>query len=90
MSLSNSEQQDIQNDVEAASTEELEEMREKAKSKLRYLKLQKDHGASPSEYEHEALYAIEILTRIEATESNKGAWFRTKRRMALTKQYLIS
>lgn len=33
--------------------------------------------------------AIEILTRVEAKEKGKGAWFRMKRRLQLTKEKSI-
>lgn len=88
--LSNEKQQEIQTTIDAASQEEREEMRHKAASKLNYLRTLKDNGADPGEYEGDAETAIEVLLRIEATENNKGLWFRTKRRMTLMKEYMIS
>ena len=39
--------------------------------------------------ERKAVYvAIEVLARLEATEKNKGWWFRTKRRYQLYQMYL--
>lgn len=90
MPLSNEEQQQIQDSIDAAPRAEREELRHKAISKLNYLRTLKDNGANPSEYERDAETAVEIVLRIEATENNKGLWFRTKRRMVLMKEYMIS
>ena len=54
-------------------------------AQVNYLMGQKVLNAEESKA---AEIAIETLTRLEAKEKNGGWWFRTKRRLQLTKMYL--
>ena len=84
MPLSKSEQQQIQMKIDTATEEDLKEMHVTA---LATLTVNKNYrgGKRFSKQDEEA---VEILTRLEATEENKGSWFRMKRRLQLTKEYL--
>lgn len=89
MPLSNRDQQQVQQMIEAASPEEREQRRAEAKDILALVNASMGRLLS-KELNKQGEIAIEILTRIEATEQGKGAWFRAKRRIQLTQMYLGS
>jgi hypothetical protein len=83
MPLSKREQQQIQMKIDTATKEELSEMRTTA---LTTLMVNKNYRGG-KRFSKEDEEAVEILTRLEATEEGKGSWFRMKRRLQLTKEH---
>lgn len=90
MSLSGSEQQQIQVMVNTASKEERQEMCVNAETTLSRANMLMSQKIFSKEENKAVNVAIEVLMRVEATEKGKGWWFRTKRRLQLTQMYLGS
>ncbi|OOY36778.1 hypothetical protein BOV89_10640 [Solemya velum gill symbiont] len=90
MPLSGSDQQHIQLMIDAASSEDRQQMCEEAEATLLQVNTLMGHRLLTKEESKTSEAAIEILTRVEATEKGKGLWYRTKRRVQLTQMYLGS
>ena len=87
MPFSGSEQQQIQMKVDAASKEERQEMCDSAEAVLLRINMLGYQKILSTKERKPAVEAIEILTRVEATEKGKGALFRMKRRLQLTIEF---
>lgn len=90
MGLSGIVQQGVQNNIDLANEEEIDEMKIEAESILADINLLMDRGFLSNEQKYASELAIELLVRIEATTQKKGWWFRSKRRLQLIQLYLGS
>lgn len=90
MPLSSIEQQLIQSMVLDSSEIQKTKLCQAAKTTLSEINWVMSQRILTREENKEAEKAVEILMRVEATEKNKGWWFRTKRRLQITQMYLGS
>lgn len=87
LSVGSSEQDEIQAMIEAQSVDERLEMRQVVEKQLEYLIGPfGDHVMTETERSSGEV-SIEILTRLDATEQSKGAFFRARRRVHYVHKY---
>ena len=90
MALSNAEHQEVQQMIDSASAEDRRNLQADAEATLANVNALMGQGLLSKEASKAGDIAIEILTRLEATEQGKGWWFRAKRRVQLVQMYLGS
>ena len=90
MPLTNQEHQHVQDMIDSSSAEGLNDLRLEAEATLSEVNVLMGQKILSKDENKAAEIAVEILTRIEATQKRKGWWFRAKRRVQLTQMYLGS
>jgi hypothetical protein len=90
MSLSRTEQQRIQIQIDGASQAERHELQANTELLLAELNRVLGERKLTAEEVRSAEVAVETLLRAEAREQNKGWWFRVTRRVQLMQMYLDS
>jgi hypothetical protein len=65
------------------------ECEEAIRTELQNAVYMRELNSRPTSTDQELKMCVEALTYIEATRAGKGWWFRAKKRVELTKQYLI-
>jgi hypothetical protein len=88
MALSSAQQDHVQNIVDAATADERQQLTLNAEMTLLEINSVAATRVLDRQERVEAEYAIEMLVRLEATENQKGWWFRSKRRIQLVQMYL--
>lgn len=82
--------QQIHEELLNKSSTDLYEIRNQALSKLKTEKTLRDLKFNNTLPHKEIEKLIEIVVKIESYESNLGWWARTKRRLALTKEFALN
>jgi hypothetical protein len=88
MSISTTEQVQIQGQIDDAGSADLQRLRDEAEDALELISIYAGMRGLTGEENRQAEWAIEVLVRLEATEKGKGSFFRAKRRAQLVIQYI--
>ena len=90
MPLSATDQQQVQDLIDAASPEQRREMKSEAEATLGQVNTLMGQKLLSRDENKAMEIAVEMLVRIDATEKGKGWFFRSKRRLQLVQMYLGS
>lgn len=90
MPTTTAEQGMVQALIDAATKEERQHLRVEAEATLAEINVLMGQKLLSREESKASDIAIETLTRLDATEQNKGWWYRARRRVQLIQMYLGS